>query len=133
MHPGLHVANYTPGETLAFVKFADEDRLPRRLKGEGVDIPIDTNPANLPVPSRPGAYSLLDANGKNIHGIRVNSVSPAESDLRLLAKRDQDTRTASESRQGDTPLKPRDLSWLALLLAVCAFGLNWTMDRIGNA
>lgn len=130
MLPGLHSVNYAPGETLAFVPPGDRKPRPAYIEGEGMKSTLEGVLSSTFVPVKPGRYRILDVDGGEIHRIRVNATAPGESDLRDLAANDRDSVSSSTADNGDMPLKPRDLSWLPFLLAVCLFGLNWGLDRL---
>ncbi|MBW2262103.1 MAG: VWA domain-containing protein [Deltaproteobacteria bacterium] len=125
--PGLRRANYRPGEVPVFVRHADDRRNPESVEGEGLELEWERHAPPPRLPSRPGRYRVVSADGTGSE-LAVNAIAPAESDLRQLASRaGKHARGVTGVSAGAARLHP--LAWLLAALALAAAALNWLLDR----
>jgi hypothetical protein len=125
--PGLRRTNYGPGEVPVLVPHLDDQKNPRSLEGEGLDLAWDRHGPPPRLPSRPGLYEVVSRDGTS-SPLSVNAIAPSESDLRPLASR-AGTRTTGETGASAGASRLHPLAWLLAALALLAAALNWLLDR----
>ncbi len=128
--PGLRRANYLSGEGLRFVPAAAADLNPDRLKGVDVDLRFPTLKPPPRLPERPGRYELL-REGRPLSSIAVNAIAPEESDLRSAAPRSAVTQMRRPGLEAGGARRSA-FSWVLILIALLAAGLNWFLTRRGR-
>ena len=125
--PGLRQTSYRPGEVPLFVHHADDARNPGSIEGEGLEIAWERHAPPPRLPSRPGHYRVIGADGTTTD-LAVNAIAPTESDLRPLASKAVE-RTRGETGVAAGAARLHPLVWILAALALLAAALNWLLDR----